>query len=446
MQTRSKLAAINANDTGTVITNFFPDPNGDVRSIAIKDDSLIYIGGTFTKLPSTNSVTFYNRAGVVKNSDGSPYPWFPDLNYLPATGTVIVNKVLNATSAILSGGLFTGATNWPQSFLSGFNGTCISTFLTSNVVNPICAGDSIQLFATGATAYTWSPPLNIDNTTSSNPIVWPDTTTYYTVTGTALGCTNFATVTVTVNQPPQVPAITPAGTSTICPGDSILLTTTPTSNTLYGWSNGDTLNYTLVGGTGYYYLTVTNIAGCSQTSDSVLITVLPSPPVPLVTYSNHWLNTTCGMLGYQWYYSSSLTGTFAPIAFGDSCAYNCSAAGYYFVDVTDASTCSNRSDTTFYLCEGIANVNQNSMLGTFEAFPNPFTSETNITVMVHQSTEISIAVYDLLGSKIATLAESKRINAGENYTYTLDVKDAGVYFVQMKYGNGKTSVKRIIKN
>lgn len=51
----------------------------------------------------------------------------------------------------------------------------------TNPVNAICRGDSVQLNASGGVSYVWSPNYNISNDSIDNPLVWPDTTTLYTV-------------------------------------------------------------------------------------------------------------------------------------------------------------------------------------------------------------------------------------------------------------------------
>jgi len=40
-------------------------------------------------------------------------------------------------------------------------------------VNPICEGDSIQLFASGGAVFSWSPAENISDPNAPNPFVWP---------------------------------------------------------------------------------------------------------------------------------------------------------------------------------------------------------------------------------------------------------------------------------
>ncbi len=61
------------------------------------------------------------------------------------------------------------------------------------------AGDTVQLFASGATTYSWSPATGLSCTDCPNPLASPTTTTVYTVTGSdAFGCTGEATVSILI--------------------------------------------------------------------------------------------------------------------------------------------------------------------------------------------------------------------------------------------------------
>lgn len=61
------------------------------------------------------------------------------------------------------------------------------------------AGDTVQLFASGATNYSWSPATGLSCTDCPNPIASPTETTIYTVTGTDdFGCSGEATVAILI--------------------------------------------------------------------------------------------------------------------------------------------------------------------------------------------------------------------------------------------------------
>jgi gliding motility-associated-like protein len=66
----------------------------------------------------------------------------------------------------------------------------------------IALGESVQLIATGATQYEWTPYIGLNNEGIYNPVASPEVTTYYTVKGTDIfGCSNTDSVQVIVNIP-----------------------------------------------------------------------------------------------------------------------------------------------------------------------------------------------------------------------------------------------------
>lgn len=64
----------------------------------------------------------------------------------------------------------------------------------------ILRGDTLQLTATGAATYSWTPSMGLSCTNCANPLAYPETTTTYYVTGTdASGCVAYDTVVVSVD-------------------------------------------------------------------------------------------------------------------------------------------------------------------------------------------------------------------------------------------------------
>ncbi|NCD00461.1 MAG: T9SS type B sorting domain-containing protein, partial [Bacteroidia bacterium] len=61
---------------------------------------------------------------------------------------------------------------------------CQVYFLVVSEDTAICSGSSVELQASGAVSYSWSPAIGLSSTTIANPIASPTTTTTYTVTGT----------------------------------------------------------------------------------------------------------------------------------------------------------------------------------------------------------------------------------------------------------------------
>ena len=92
---------------------------------------------------------------------------------------------------------------------SGCNGNASVTFNAnpkpsisagSDIV--ICKGTGQVLSASGGSTYSWSPSIGLNTTTGSSVIATPDSVRNYIVVGTsAIGCTNFDTVKVSVKYP-----------------------------------------------------------------------------------------------------------------------------------------------------------------------------------------------------------------------------------------------------
>jgi gliding motility-associated-like protein len=136
----------------------------------------------------------------------------------------------------------------------------------------ICRGDSVQLTASGATFYFWTPSTGISNANIFNPIVKPTDTINYIVRGISGSCIAYDTVKVNIK-----PILALAGIdSTICNGDSIRLNGTAIGT--FKWestpflTDSNALNtFTKPSITTNFILKVTNLGCISR--DTVKITV-----------------------------------------------------------------------------------------------------------------------------------------------------------------------------
>lgn len=137
-------------------------------------------------------------------------------------------------------GSYQNSTNRPRTIFSGMVNACTSarTAVVATVTAPpaiiasndtsICAGQTAVLGVSSANTgytYTWTPGTGTGNSFS----VTPTATTIYTVTATDNsggandGCASRKNVTVTVNEVPPSPGVTPA-TASLCLGSSQTLT------------------------------------------------------------------------------------------------------------------------------------------------------------------------------------------------------------------------------
>ena len=172
----------------------------------------------------------------------------------------------------------------------------------------ICQDSSVQLNASGAPWYSWSPATGLSDPTISNPVASPTDTTMYVVTVTAAnGCVDTDTIWVNV-VPTPVLDITPD--KLICEGLSTRLVATGADE--YLWSTGDTHNWISVNpdSSTTYYVTGF-VEGCPSLPDSVTVTVDHDLPiadfslnpdsgwVPLTVYTD---NNSSGASSYQWFF------------------------------------------------------------------------------------------------------------------------------------------------
>jgi hypothetical protein len=79
--------------------------------------------------------------------------------------------------------------------------------------------------------------------------------------------------------------------------------------------------------------------------------------------------------------------------------------------------------------EGLASVPTSFELG--QNYPNPFNPSTTITFSVPTQSRVSIAVFNVLGQKVATLVDEVRA-AGSHQTVWLAQVPSGIYFCRME--------------
>ena len=124
--------------------------------------------------------------------------------------------------------------------------------------------------------YSWSSPGGSGDTLANIP-----SGTYTCMITDAHGCSQADTVTVTNTGLPPVAVLTPAGATTFCHGDSLLLIAG--GGGTYSWSTGATTDSIMVNTAGTYTVSVTNVCGTNQASTSITVT---PPPIAAVAGSN----------------------------------------------------------------------------------------------------------------------------------------------------------------
>lgn len=155
------------------------------------------------------------------------------------------------------------------------------TLNVSNGTTSYCIGAPVSLVAspTGYSNYVFYNGGIILGTSSNGTLTissLPQGTHNITCTATnSQGQTiGSNTIIITITSSLQV-SISASGSTTICQGQSVTLTASPSGS--YLWSNGATAAFIQVNNAGSYSVTVTNAQGCSGQSQSVSVTTLQAP-------------------------------------------------------------------------------------------------------------------------------------------------------------------------
>jgi PKD repeat protein len=404
--------------------------------------------------PSTNLICGGTGSAILSLSApitglvGITYTWQQSASATGPWTTVGTNAITCNTGTITSTTYYQCVVNCSYSSLSYT--TPVDTLVVSANLPPVvtvspasavyCAGSAgVHLVASGAVTYSWTPATGLNTTTSDTVNASPAANTQYIVRGTdAFGCWDTAAVNVAFNSGPFV-GITAAPNDTVCIGNQVVLTSTPsnvTGNT-YLWSDSkitrrDTItvsaNVTLS-------VVVTNTAGCSL-ADTINITAIP-PSTANFGYS-HTGNT------YQ-FTDSSIAATGTSWSFGDgngssnqNPTYTYSAAGTYTVTLVAAGLCGNDTMTQVIVVgpESINNITKENALNVY---PNPVHDKINFELANQIISSVSIKNY--LGQKVLSVTNPTNTKSISMSTNTLV---PGMYVAEV-IANGKISSIKFIK-
>jgi hypothetical protein len=249
-----------------------------------------------------------------------------------------------------------------------------------------------------------------------------------------------STDTVHVYPAPPVAIITASGSTTLCDGDSVVLTSDAASgNQWYQGGNimlsSDTGQSLVVYASGTYSVVVTSSFGCTSSSAVTAVIVNPLPPKPTIFAQGDTI--FCTLTGYslQWYLNGgSISGataqTYVPLV-----------DGTYSVVATDSNGCSISSDPLLIVGVGIGELNLVNML---EITPNPSDGMFNLSFETSRMADFQVKVSDLAGRTVFT----KEIKgAGGTYKMMIDLgaQSNGIYIFELRSGKF-TERKKLIVN
>ncbi len=234
---------------------------------------------------SNSGAVCQNKTVTLNASGGNEYAWSGPNGFSQAGSTVqLTNIQLNQ-----AGKYFVEVKN---------SDGCLAKDSSIVVVHPnpiisisstkdsICAGDNVQLIASGGTEYLWSPSSSLTNSDIYNPFANPEISTNYKVIVTNLfSCKDSASKTITVF---PLPIINASSDKSILFGQQILLNASSNDiNSRYLWSPQFYINdinalQPIVNPPvdTKYILSATSLFGCKSMPDTVLVRVYKEIIIP----------------------------------------------------------------------------------------------------------------------------------------------------------------------
>lgn len=290
------LADLDANST----PDFLFIGMGDVPYLQVSRNFTFHLKNTIV---STNTLICGSTPVTFSVSNSHPsYPGNYDWTPGPATGTLYTAAAAGSVSCAFSYTLPPGmgqCTIYSDTILVNSQVTPTAAInATMSAIN--CSGASIPLEVnvTGSTTYTWST-----GQTTSSIVVTPTTTATYTVF-LDNGCPGSETITVNITSNPTVYITAPS--TSICAGDSLVLTAN--GGGAYTWypSSATTTSITIKPtATSDYTVVGYNSFGCSDTTNTTItVNTLPAvniaPSKSLICFPDTVTLTASGASSYTW--------------------------------------------------------------------------------------------------------------------------------------------------
>ncbi len=310
--------------------------------------------------------------------------------------------------------------------------------LNSPVVNvsanssTICAGQSVNLTATGANNYTWNTGATTATITDA-----PTSNMTYIATGTntLTNCSASATKNITVRPTPVVSIV--ASNTAVCEGSSVNLVAI--GATSYTWDNGTNSGFQTVNPTTNTTYTVLGSYGNGNNcagSTTQMITVNPLPNITALNSPNvscPGQNVTLSATGantYQWIASSAYVQ-------GNPVVVTPMTNTTYSLTGTDANGCSKTISISQSVVSCVGINERAATINGLSIYPNPNNGEFTIELVNGQNK--TVEVMDVTGRKLLSQNSSS-----DQFNVNINNFANGVYYVKVST-NDAVEVLKIVK-
>lgn len=303
-----------------------------------------------------------NTSGTILtgNTTGNPTPGVPGnfivSNVLASNGGPTPTLLLVPCSFAIDGGTSAAYSNpatardqrglLRSSFGSSFDIGAVEYSGPVSSDQAICGPGQVTFTASAGTSYLWydTPAGGLPLGFGSSFTTFVNSTSIFYLADFFNGCESNPRVAVVANVLPLAvkPIVTAGGPTTFCEGGSVLLTSSqdPSYVSLTWSPGGQTGSSINASDSAFYFVTATDANGCTNTSDSIAVTVLPNP-TPVITASGSL--DLCQ--GSQLLLVSSIPTGNSWNAGGTNDTLVVTAGGSYFTSVTDLQGCIGISNT-----------------------------------------------------------------------------------------------------
>ena len=322
--------------------------------------------------------------------------------------------------------------------------------INSSGPDTFCQPHTVTLSTSfSATAYQWT--LNGNNITgaTSNSYTVSDSSGNYqlavTETGGCPGISNIVGVSVSAG---VASILTPSGPINLCAGNSTFINANVGPNFIYEWVlDGRTI--ATPGGNGYisaslagtYYVIITSQGGCSDTSNTVVVNILPLPIVFFPTGAGETLCSNASAITLTG--GSPAGGIYSGNGVTSDSIFNPANAQSGVNEITytylGPNNCSNYA-TEPIVVESCNGINSVSLENAIALYPNPTTGSVTLESDLFEDTKIYPVVYNIDGKVIELINESD----GNTVKINTSNLAAGIYLVRLDI-NGNSISKRFIK-
>ncbi|MFT4600325.1 MAG: hypothetical protein ACI857_000499, partial [Arenicella sp.] len=217
------------------------------------------------------------------------------------------------------------------------------------------------------------------------------------------------------------------GDTLIC-DDPLLIETVANDYATYLWSTTETTSSILLDETDTISVTVINMQGCEDDSDTLFVIKGQLPTFPVINEIGGGLITSPAD-SVQWYLDGMAIDS------TNSQYYNPDTSGFYSVEVFGPEGCSYLSDEYEVDYTQITELQENE----FIILPNPF--QDYFSIIKSDFDDISFYVTDLSGKRVYNFTE---VNSSELFiSVDMNSAESGIYFLTIYYSNNFNTFKLI---